>query len=91
MTLAMPPFVISMFTDSLTEADFERVLAQNRKISGRNAATLVIDHAFPLLVIASEVSVNAAPGIAWAAMQINTWWSELHSHEGGEGEPLYDL
>uniref|UniRef100_A0A0D2YKJ7 Uncharacterized protein n=1 Tax=Fusarium oxysporum (strain Fo5176) TaxID=660025 RepID=A0A0D2YKJ7_FUSOF len=54
MTLAMPPFVISMFTDSLTEADFERVLAQNRKISGRNAATLVIDHAFPLLVIASE-------------------------------------
>ncbi|KAF4444914.1 hypothetical protein F53441_11034 [Fusarium austroafricanum] len=54
MALAMPPFVISMFTDSLTEADSEWALAQNRKISGKNATALVIDHAFPLLVIASE-------------------------------------
>ncbi|CAH0034706.1 unnamed protein product [Clonostachys rhizophaga] len=82
MTDATPPFVRSMFTDSISEADFEWVLAQNRKISDKNAATLVIDHAFrdwrdvlpridiPSLVIAGELSVNAAPGIAWVATQI---------------------
>ncbi|KAM6505393.1 hypothetical protein FSOLCH5_014613 [Fusarium solani] len=82
MTDATPPFVRSMFTDSTSKADFEWVLAQNRKISDKNAATLVIDHAFrdwrdvlpridvPSLVIAGEVSVNAAPGIAWVATQI---------------------
>ncbi|KAF7555553.1 hypothetical protein G7Z17_g2064 [Cylindrodendrum hubeiense] len=82
MTAQTPPFVRSMFTDSISEADFEWVLSENKKISDKNAATLVIDHAFrdwrdvlprihvPSLVIAGEVSVNAAPGIAWVATQI---------------------
>ncbi|KAJ4175557.1 hypothetical protein NW767_015383 [Fusarium falciforme] len=82
VTAATPPFVRSMFTDSISEADFEWVLAENRKVSDKNAATLVIDHAFrdwrdvlprinkKSLVIAGEVSINAAPGIAWVATQI---------------------
>lgn len=77
-----PGFVRSMFTDDVSEVDYEWVLTENKKMSDKDAATLVIDHAFrdwrdvlpridvPTLVVAGAVSVNAAPGIEWVATQI---------------------
>lgn len=82
MAAQTPGFVRSMFTDGVSDADYQWVLSENKKISHKNAATLVIDHAFrdwrdvlpridvPSLVIAGEVSVNAHKGIEWVATQI---------------------
>ncbi|RSL98351.1 hypothetical protein CEP52_010362 [Fusarium oligoseptatum] len=82
MTAETPPFVRSMFTPDVSEADYQWVLSENKKISDKNAATLLINHAFadwrdvlpqiniPTLVISGDVSVNNASGISWAATQI---------------------
>ncbi|RSM06418.1 hypothetical protein CDV31_009192 [Fusarium ambrosium] len=82
MTAETPPFVRSMFTPEVSEADYQWVLSENKKISDKNAATLLINHAFadwrdvlpriniPTLVISGDVSVNNASGISWAATQI---------------------
>lgn len=82
ITLETPPFVRKMFTSNVSEADYQWVLAENKKISDQHAATLLIDHAFadwrdvlpridiPCLVISGDDSVNNASGIAWAATQI---------------------
>lgn len=78
----LAPFVKSMFTPAISQADYDFVLAQNRKISDKHAATLLINHAFadwrdvlpridiPTLVVSGDVSINNASGIAWAAKQI---------------------
>ncbi|KAF4455378.1 non-heme chloroperoxidase [Fusarium albosuccineum] len=82
ISLETPPFVKSMFTADVPEADYEFALKQNLKMSDKNAATLLINHAFadwrdvlpridiPALVISGDVSVNNATGISWAATQI---------------------
>lgn len=82
ITAETPPFVRSMFTPNISEADFEWVLSENEKMSDENAATLLINHAFadwrdvlpqidiPTLVLSGDASINNASGIAWAATQI---------------------
>ncbi|UPL00773.1 hypothetical protein LCI18_011707 [Fusarium solani-melongenae] len=82
LTAETPPFVRSMFTPNVSEADYQWVLLENKKTSDKNAATLLINHAFadwrdvlpriniPTLVISGDVSVNNASGISWAATQI---------------------
>ncbi|KAF5964749.1 non-heme chloroperoxidase [Fusarium coicis] len=82
ITLETPPFVRSMFSPSISEADYKWVLAQNEKMSDKYAATLLINHAFadwrdvlpriniPSLVLSGAISINNASGIAWAATQI---------------------
>lgn len=76
------PFVRSMLSPSISKADYEWILSQNRKMSDAHAATLLIDHAFrdwrdvlprinvPSFVIAGEISVNKPAGIVWVATQI---------------------
>ncbi|CZR40493.1 uncharacterized protein FPRO_05393 [Fusarium proliferatum ET1] len=82
ISLETPPFVRSMFSPELSEADYKWVLAQNEKMSDKHAATLLISHAFldwrdvlpriniPSLVISGDISIVNATGIAWAASQI---------------------
>ncbi|KAF5715819.1 non-heme chloroperoxidase [Fusarium globosum] len=82
ITLETPPFVKSMFSPDISEADYQWVLAQNKKMSDKHAATLLINHAFadwrdvlpriniPCLVTSGAISINNASGIAWAASQI---------------------
>ena len=82
ISLETPPFVKSMFSPEVPEADLEWALAQNAKMSDKNAAQLLINHAFadwrdvlpriniPSLVLSGDISVNNASGIAWAATQI---------------------
>ncbi|KAL5610876.1 hypothetical protein FOBRF1_006993 [Fusarium oxysporum] len=82
MTLETPPFVKSMFSPQISEADYKWVLSENQKMSDKHAATLLINHAFadwrdvlpridiPSLVISGDISVNNASGIDWAASQI---------------------
>lgn len=76
------PLVKSMFTDSVSEADYNWVLAQNEKMSDANAATLLRDHSFmdwrdvlpritvPTFVLGGEVSIFSAAGTQWVAEQI---------------------
>lgn len=71
-----------MFTDSISESDFEWVLEQNAKMSSAHASALLLDHAFrdwrdvlpridvPSLVLAGEASVFPHAGIEWVASQI---------------------
>ena len=71
-----------MFSNSLTEEEFEWVMEQNQKISNKDAAALLIDHAFndwsdvlprinvPTLVISGEISILPAAGVNWVASQI---------------------
>ncbi|KAK1760028.1 AB hydrolase superfamily protein YdjP [Echria macrotheca] len=78
----LEPLVRSMFTPSVSEADFEWVLDQNKKMSDANAAALFVDHSFrdwrdvlpritvPALVLSGELSVFPHAGIAWIATQI---------------------
>jgi pimeloyl-ACP methyl ester carboxylesterase len=82
MAAQTPPLVRSMFTDAVSESDYEWVLSENEKMSDANAATLLIDHSFrdwrdvlprinvPSLVLAGELSIFPAPGIEWVATQI---------------------
>ena len=77
-----PPLVRSMFTDTISESDYEWVLSENQKMSDENAATLLTDHSFKdwrdvlprinvrTMVIAGEVSIFPAPGVDWVATQI---------------------
>ncbi|KAM0230867.1 hypothetical protein ACHAPO_008923 [Fusarium lateritium] len=77
-----PALVKSMFTDDLTEADYDWIMEQNKKMSDKNAGTLLIDHAFrdwrdvlprinvPALVIGGEVSIFPHQGVEWVATQI---------------------
>jgi pimeloyl-ACP methyl ester carboxylesterase len=76
------PLIRSMFSSSITEEEFEWVMEQNRKINDKNAAALLIDHAFndwsdvlprinvPTLVISGEISILPAAGVNWVASQI---------------------
>ncbi|RKK06788.1 hypothetical protein BFJ65_g18342 [Fusarium oxysporum f. sp. cepae] len=82
MAAQTPPLVKSMLTSSVSEADYNWIMAQNKKMSDANAATLLIDHAFkdwrdvlprinvPTLVIAGELSIFPATGVEWVASQI---------------------
>jgi pimeloyl-ACP methyl ester carboxylesterase len=82
ITLETPPFVKSLFSPQISEADYKWVLSENKKMSDKHAATLLINHAFadwrdvlpridiPSLVISGDISINNASGIAWAASQI---------------------
>lgn len=82
MAAQTPPLVKSMFTSSVSEADYDWVLAQNQKMSDANAATLLIDHAFkdwrdvlprinvPTFVIGGAASIFPSTGIEWVASQI---------------------
>ncbi|KAM0553958.1 hypothetical protein ACHAPJ_007030 [Fusarium lateritium] len=82
ISLETPPFVKSMFSPDIPEAEYKWVLAENNKMSDKHAATLLINHAFadwrdvlpriniPSLVLSGDISVNNASGIAWAATQI---------------------
>ncbi|OBS26110.1 hypothetical protein FPOA_00053 [Fusarium poae] len=77
-----PALVRSMFTDDVTEADYDWVMAENVKMSDENAGTLLIDHAFrdwrdvlprisvPTFVIAGELSIFPHQGVEWIATQI---------------------
>jgi pimeloyl-ACP methyl ester carboxylesterase len=77
-----PALVKSMFTKDLTEADYNWIMAQNNKMSDKNAGTLLINHAFrdwrdvlpninvPALVIAGELSIFPHQGVEWVATQI---------------------
>ncbi|KAF5620146.1 AB hydrolase superfamily [Fusarium sp. NRRL 52700] len=77
-----PALVKSMFTKDLTEADYNWIMEQNKKMSDKNAGTLLIDHAFrdwrdvlpninvPALVIAGELSIFPYQGVEWVASQI---------------------
>ncbi|KXT15944.1 hypothetical protein AC579_1458 [Pseudocercospora musae] len=78
----LAPLIKSMFTKDISQKELDWVLAQNRKMSDENAATLLINHAFadwrdvlpkinrPTLVLSGAVSLNNATGINWAASQI---------------------
>lgn len=82
MSNELVPFVTSMFTDSISKDDLDWMIAQNRKMSDKNAATLLINHCFadwralipritvPTLVLSGAVSLNNATAIDWAATQI---------------------
>ncbi|WXC54053.1 hypothetical protein SNK03_000058 [Fusarium graminearum] len=77
-----PALVKSMFTDAVSKADYDWIIAQNLKMSDKNAGTLLIDHAFrdwrdvlpninvPALVIAGELSIFPYQGVEWVATQI---------------------
>lgn len=72
----------SMFTDSLSEADFEWIVSQNAKMSDDHASALLLDHAsrdwrdvlpridVPCLVLAGNASIFPRAGIEWVASQI---------------------
>ncbi|RBR09841.1 uncharacterized protein FIESC28_09692 [Fusarium coffeatum] len=76
------PLIRGMFSSSITEEEFEWVMEQNRKISDKDAAALLIDHAFndwsdvlprinvPTLVISGEISILPAAGVNWVTSQI---------------------
>ncbi|KAM7202247.1 Alpha/Beta hydrolase fold [Rhypophila sp. PSN 637] len=82
MANQLESLVRSMFTPSVSEADFQWVLAQNRKMTDAHSAALFVDHSFrdwrdvfpritiPTLVIGGEVSVIPPAGIEWIAGQI---------------------
>lgn len=77
-----PPLVRSMFTDSISESDYQWILSENEKMSDKNAAALLVDHAFrdwrdvlpridvSTLVIAGNASIFPPAGIEWVADQI---------------------
>lgn len=78
----LEPLIRGMFTSSVSESDIQWVLEQNRKMSDKNAAALLVDHGLadwrdvlpritvPSLVIAGEASVFLPAGIEWVATQI---------------------
>ncbi|RYC78028.1 hypothetical protein BFJ63_vAg19099 [Fusarium oxysporum f. sp. narcissi] len=82
MAAQTPPLVKSMLTSFVSKADYNWIMAQNKKMSDANAATLLIDHAFkdwrdvlprinvPTLVIAGELSIFPAIGVESVASQI---------------------
>jgi pimeloyl-ACP methyl ester carboxylesterase len=82
MAAQLPGLVKSMFTDSISESDYQWILSQNRKVSDANSATLLVDHAFrdwrdvlpkinvPTLVLAGNLSLFPPAGIEWVASQI---------------------
>jgi pimeloyl-ACP methyl ester carboxylesterase len=82
MTTATPPLIKSMFSSSISEEDYSWTMEQNWKITDKNAAMLLTDHAFndwsdvlpriniPTLVIAGELSILPAAGVEWVASQI---------------------
>ncbi|KAI1067940.1 hypothetical protein LB507_004188 [Fusarium sp. FIESC RH6] len=82
MTDFLLPLIRSMFSSSITGEEFGWVMEQNRKISDKDAAALLIDHAFndwsdvlprinvPTLVISGEISILPATGVNWVASQI---------------------
>ncbi|GKU14960.1 unnamed protein product [Fusarium langsethiae] len=82
MATITPSLIKSMFSSSVPEEDYNWTMEQNQKISNRNAAALIADHAFndwsdvlpridiPTLVIAGEISILPATGVEWVASQI---------------------
>ncbi|KXX80968.1 AB hydrolase superfamily protein YdjP [Madurella mycetomatis] len=82
MSAQTPGLVRSMFTESVSEADYEWVLSQNAKMSDANAAALLLDHAFqdwrdvlpritvPTLALAGNASIFPPAGVEWVASQI---------------------
>ncbi|KAK3395146.1 Alpha/Beta hydrolase protein [Podospora didyma] len=83
MAAQLGPLVRSMFTSAVSEADYQWVLSQNKKMSDAHAAALLRDHAFrdwrdvlprikgvPTLVLAGAVSIFPPAGIEWIAGQI---------------------
>ncbi|KAM7205754.1 Alpha/Beta hydrolase fold [Naviculisporaceae sp. PSN 640] len=82
MANQLAPLVKSMFTAAVSEADYDWVLAQNRKMTDAHSAALFLDHSsrdwrdvfpritVPTLVIGGEVSVFPPAGIEWIAGQI---------------------
>ncbi|KAH7318054.1 Alpha/Beta hydrolase protein [Stachybotrys elegans] len=93
METQLPILLRSMFTDSLSESDFEWLLSENRKISDENAGTLFVDHSFrdwrkvlplidvPALVITGAASISVAQGVAWEATQMPQGQSYVFSTE----------
>lgn len=82
MTAQLAPLVKGMFTASVSDSDYEWVLAQNKKMSDAHSAALFLDHAFkdwrdvlpritvPTFVIAGAASIFPPAGIEWVATQI---------------------
>ncbi|KAL4724569.1 hypothetical protein ACLX1H_008010 [Fusarium chlamydosporum] len=82
MTAGTPPLIRSMFSSSFPDEEYNWVMEQNWKISDKNAALLLTDHAFndwsdvlprinvPTLVVAGEISILPAAGVEWVASQI---------------------
>ena len=75
-------FVSTMFTPALPSADLDWVMEQNHKMSSKDAAELLLNHAYqdwrdviptitvPTLVVGAESSVFTKEGSEWIASQI---------------------
>ncbi|KAH7310734.1 Alpha/Beta hydrolase protein [Stachybotrys elegans] len=87
--------VRGMFTESLSESDFQWVMAQNRKLSRDKAAKLLVDHAtrdwsdvfpritVPCFVIGAETSLFPPTGIARIATLLPNAKSYIFKKEEG--------
>jgi non-heme chloroperoxidase len=84
-----------LFSESVTQEDFEWVLKQNLKMEGKSSAMLLLDHAsndwrdvlpminVPTLVVGAKGSIFGPHGLEWIAGQIKGSKCEIFENEDG--------